>query len=321
MTASPSPIVSGDSTLVSADATGLTADQVGHFSAPSGWPCALLSGQPPSVEDRQSNPTADDLLPAVLALAPRGAAWGTDEAGDGRGASPVMLRVWRAIASWAADLNRRDFAVATQALPSAITTSLPDWEREYGLPDPCLSSQTSVADRIAAVQARFGALGGQSREYFICLAASLGYAVTIEEPTQFFVDGSECIDSGVREDYALCDEARCDDQVETYTLFAPPGVYGDEVAGGVIEDGFDCDDGECDADPIETFEDDPTGTVWKFWVVRLRSLRSTWFEVDTGECSADPIEGFLTADDLECTLRRACPPHTQLVFSYEPAGG
>ena len=291
------------------------------------------------------------MLPAVLALAPRGAAWGTDEAGDGKGASPVMLRFWRAIATWVADVNARDFAVATQAFPSAITTSLTDWETDYGLPDACRTSANTVAARISAVQARFGALGGQSREYFICLAASLGYDITIEEPTQFFIDTSEIIDGDVREDWFLVDDSQCDDPVETFTLFAPPGVYGDEVAGGILEGGFDCDFSECDGDPLETFEADPAGIVWKFWVVHVASLGETWFRAgdgglteswfvcedgvcddaaiegfgfdpvsdpptDEGECGYDPVEGFLPADTLECVLRSACPPHTQLVFSY-----
>ena len=56
---------------------------------PDGWPCALLGAAPPSVLDREGAPAADDLLPQILTLTPRGAAWGTDEAGDGADASPV----------------------------------------------------------------------------------------------------------------------------------------------------------------------------------------------------------------------------------------
>ena len=312
------PSVSGDTTLVTADATTVTADRIGRFEAPVGWPCSLVTGTAPSVADKQSNPSADDVLPAVLALAPRGPAWGTDEVGDGQGASPVMRKVWRAIAAWVADLNRRDFQVAVQCFPSAVTTALPDWERELGLPDPCRASANTVANRIAAVQQRFGALGGQSREYFICLAAALGYEIEIEEPTQFFCEESEIIAGDVVESYLLCEDGRCDDPVETFTLFKPPGVYGDEVAGGIREFYFGCDEGACDADPVETFDADPAGIVWADWVVRLASLESTWFRADEGECAADPIEGFLTADDLECVLRGACPPHTRLTFSYTP---
>jgi len=314
---STSPSATVDTTTLTADFTGGTADGVGEHATQAGWPCALLGLTPPSVADRQSNPTADDLLPAVLALAPRGPAWGTDEAGDGQGASPVMRRVWRAIAAFFADVNARDFEVATQAFPSAATISLPDWETELGLPDLCTADGVTLASRLAAVRTRFGAEGGQSREYFVCVAAALGYDVSIEEPSQFMCDESECIEGGVVETYFTCDDTQCDEPLESFAVYAAPGSYGDEVAGGIIEDGFSCDDGECDDTPLETFRPDPDGDVWQFWVVRVKTLGETWFRADEGECDGDPIEGFLQATDLECILQRACPPHTRLVFSYD----
>lgn len=154
---------------------------------PSGWPCAALPTTPPSVADLEAQPTADGLLTQILALTPRGPAWGTDEVGDGRGASPVQRSVWRALAAWAADHLGLDWQAATQTFPTAITYTLPDWERELGLPDPCFSGTGGVPARLAAVRARFAAIGGQSPAYFICLAASIGYAITITEfrPFQF----------------------------------------------------------------------------------------------------------------------------------------
>ena len=148
---------------------------------PEGWPCIALNKPVPAVADRQSNPTADEILPQVMALTPRGSAWGTDEAGDGRGASPVMRQVWRSIAAWVADLNARDFDASTQTFPSAISWTLPDWETEYGLPDPCFSRLGGFPARLGAVRSRFTAVGGQSPAYFVCLATSLGYDVRLEE--------------------------------------------------------------------------------------------------------------------------------------------
>lgn len=348
-------IVPVDTTAITADTTRITADRVGTRPVQAGWPCSLLGSSPPSVVDRQSYPTADDVLPAVLALTPRGAAWGTDEAGDGSGASPVMLGLWRALAAYVADVSARDFDTAVQAFPSAATISLADWEGELGLPDGCSAAETSIAARLRAVRARFGALGGSSPGYMICLAASLGYDITVEEPTQALCDVSECIDGDIVEGWFVCDETGCDEPVETFALHAPPGYYGDEVAGGIVEDGFCCDDGICDDTPIESFDADPAGIVWKFWIVHIRRLGDTWFEaadggiVETwfrcdegevgedvlegfsvlmpteaeiagaGEVASDPLEGFATAAGLECALRRVCPPHTELVFSYDVA--
>ncbi|MBU1041582.1 MAG: DUF2313 domain-containing protein [Proteobacteria bacterium] len=63
---------------------------------------------------------------------------------------------------------------------------LADWERVLGLPDGCAGglSQT-MAERIAAAMSKMRERGGQSRAYFIGVAAALGYAVTIEEHDAF----------------------------------------------------------------------------------------------------------------------------------------
>ncbi len=256
---------------------------------PAGWPCADLPTDPPSVVDKLSNPSADDLLPQVLQLTPRGAAWGTDEAGDGRGALPVMLQVWRGLAAHAAANYATEWDLAIQALPSAITWSLPDWEDEYGLPDPCVSGQAGTAQRVAAVRARFGAQGGQSPAYFICLARSLGYDIDIDEPTQFHCDDSECIGDNITELWFTADDGGCDDTpIESYELTSVSDE-GDEVSDQ---------------------------SVWRYWVVQVQTLGESYFVPDDGQCDADPLEGFTIAADLECEFRRYAPPHTQLVFDY-----
>ena len=256
-----------------------------------GWPCYGFPTVPPSVVDAEAQPTADSLLPQILPLTPRGAAWGTDEVGDGKGASPVQRRFWKALAAWAAGHLGLDWTAATQTFPTGITYTLPDWEKELGLPGPCTSGEGGLPVRQAAVRAKFGSVGGQSPGYFVCLAYSIGYSITIDEPTQFLCDVSECIGGEIQETYFRCD---------------------DDVVG---EDGA----------PLEGFilaTDDAAGdqvsdeTVWKYWVVNVRSPGETWFRVDEGECAYDPLEGFVPAADLECTLRALCPRHTQLIFNY-----
>lgn len=293
---------------------------------PEGWPCAHLAADPPSIVDRQSAPTADELLPQVLALTPRGAAWGTDGVGGGAVVAPVLRSFWRAIAGWVADVNGRDFEVASQVFPSAITLSLPDWELEYGLPDLCASGDRSTGARIAAVRGRFGAVGGSSPAYFVCLAKSIGYDVTIEEPTQFFCDLSDCSGPDIQELRFECSDdpslgGRCDDTpLESYLVPTADQIgQGDQVAGGgPFDTYFRCDEGRCDDSPLEaTSFDDPNGLLWKFWIVHVTSLGDTFFRVDEGRCDLDPLEGNLPAADLECLLRRDAPPHTKLLFSYD----
>lgn len=257
----------------------------------AGWPCYSLPTEPPSVVDLEAQPTADGLLPRILTLTPRGPAWGTDEAGDGRGASPVQRTVWRAVAGWAADHLGLDWTAATQALPSALTYTLGDWEREYGLPGPCSSGDGGVPVRQAAVRAKFASLGGQSPAYFVCLAKSLGYTITIDEPTQFLCDESECVGDDIQETYFQCDTDEIGDDGSPLEGFVLPT---DAAAGDQVSD----------------------DSVWKHWIVNVGATTETWFYVDDGECDYDPLEGFVPAADLECRLNAVCPPHTKLTFSY-----
>lgn len=61
-------------------------------------------------------------------------------------------------------------------------SALDEWERVLGLPDTCVKNESlAVRQRIAAVMAKLNGLGGQSKAFFIQLAASLGYSITITE--------------------------------------------------------------------------------------------------------------------------------------------
>lgn len=58
--------------------------------------------------------------------------------------------------------------------------ALKDWERVLALPDPCLIGVAqSVGQRVQAVISKMQGRGGQSKAFFIALAKSLGYDITI----------------------------------------------------------------------------------------------------------------------------------------------
>ena len=179
---------------------------------------------------------------------------------------------------------------------------------------------------------KFGAIGGQSPAYFVCLAASLGYDITIEEPTQFLCDDSVCVGTDTYEGWFCCDDGECVGEEVSEQGFAigisaigGPDPIGGPGSGGVVWADPDPSDlttcleyfiegSDPDADDNENQVSDQT--VWKYWIVHVTALGDTWFYCDDGECDGDPIEGFLPATDLECEFRRLCPPHTQLVFNY-----
>lgn len=77
--------------------------------------------------------------------------------------------------------------ILTEADPRTTYYLLPDWERVLGLPDPCSGQLPSIELRRAAVVTRITLRGGQSRAFFISLAAKLGFTITITEFRQFTV--------------------------------------------------------------------------------------------------------------------------------------
>lgn len=72
--------------------------------------------------------------------------------------------------------------ILIEADPRTCALTLSDWERVYGLPDPCVTAELSVDQRRAATVSLVIMQGGQSRLFFIDLAAELGYpGATIDE--------------------------------------------------------------------------------------------------------------------------------------------
>lgn len=78
---------------------------------------------------------------------------------------------------------------ATQLLkeqdPRYALETLPDWEKEYGLPDECSVLGGTLSQRRTNLLAKIRSTGGQSAQYFIDLFADEGVAITItvEEPS------------------------------------------------------------------------------------------------------------------------------------------
>lgn len=296
----PAPAPRADQWWPTADDALTTIDADDRALIPPGWPCAVLAGTPPSLSDAQSDPDPEAVLGQIAGvLTPRGPAWGTDEAGDGRQAGPVMRTLWRALAAWVARHNTDDWRLATQAVPSAVTDALADWEAELGLPDPCAGVQPSTAARVRAVRARFAAYGGQSPAYFICLAAALGATIWIEEPTQFFCDESEVTGDSIFETWFRIDEGEIDETpLEDYAL---GGVAPDADELGLdplIETSFEIDDGEIDETPLEDSAPSADGSVWKYWIVHISAID-------------DPAD----RPALECLIRAGASRHTVVLFS------
>lgn len=114
--------------------------------------------------------TAADYASLIEDLTPKGPAWTEDK-----------IR-----AAWGEEMARLDARIWTlveEADPRTTSELLADWERVLGLPDECMASlPLSINERRLIAWQRLTELGGQSRAYFIDLAARFGEpGVTISE--------------------------------------------------------------------------------------------------------------------------------------------
>jgi uncharacterized protein YmfQ (DUF2313 family) len=137
--------------------------------------------------DRHVRRSGDDYAVQLAALLPQGIAWSREP-------DSVLMKVIRGLAqifgfvdSRAADLLERE------SDPRITLELLPDWERNWGLPDPCLSEPLSIADRQKALVTKMTWLGGQSRQFFYDLAHEIGYDIgVIHEFSPWTFGISEC---------------------------------------------------------------------------------------------------------------------------------
>ena len=135
-----------------------------------------------AVSDTWVQRTAADYGQAIENELPTGAAWSRDPDGG------LMRWVQGCAEIWGDNAAAAALLLVTETDPRYTTALLGDWERAFGLPDPCLGSTVlSLPERRTALLNKLTIQGGQSRAFFIGVAAALGYAITITEfvPFQF----------------------------------------------------------------------------------------------------------------------------------------
>ena len=119
--------------------------------------------------DRQTTRTGDDYAEAFSFLLPRGQAWP-------RMFESTLMKVVRGLSQiWGEVEIRAAKLLRVESDPRITLELLPDWERNWGLPDPCYESPQSNDDRRLALVQRMTIEGAQSRQFFIDVSADLGY--------------------------------------------------------------------------------------------------------------------------------------------------
>lgn len=120
-------------------------------------------------------PTAADYLEQLKMLLPPGQAFPRDP-------GTTLHNLLEGMAIELARVDGRGEALPLEANPASTNELLSDWERVAGLPDKCAGVlEETLQGRKNALLAKLSSTGGQSPAYFIALARTLGYVVTIEE--------------------------------------------------------------------------------------------------------------------------------------------
>lgn len=241
------------------------------------------------VGDRHVRRSGDEYRDAFLALLPNGQAWPKHamdsvlwQACDG------LNQYWGSVDSRAADLLERE------SNPGTTIELLPDWERNWGLPDPCYTAPLTIGERQQALLLRMTIQGAQSREFFVSTAAYIGYTIHITEFRPFRVGMDRCGDN------------------RTVGNGAPQ--Y-DEWGRLILTQGWGVS-----PVPVGQLSEWPNygvggACIW-YWTVHVDQAKLVWFRCASGQCGVDPHLRIGLADDLECLLNRWKPAHTRILFDY-----
>ncbi len=163
---------------------------------------------------------SDDFLAAAQDLLPRGHAWPRDP-------GATLTLYWQAVSDQLAAMHGRALRLLeVESDPANTDEALADWERAFGLPDPCSGPAPTVQQRRAELVARLTASGGSSIAYFVGVAAALGYTITIEEFQPAVADGLVADGPAYSDDWAHAWLVRAPET--TVTEFVADGSYADE---------------------------------------------------------------------------------------------
>lgn len=239
--------------------------------------------------DRHIRRLGADYADVLAALLPIGQAWPREP-------DSTLIRTVRGLAEYYGFVDRRAADLLERESDPRITLELLiDWERNWGLPDPCYQEPFTIGDRQIALVQRMTIEGAQSRKFFIGVALGIGYVISISEYRPFMVGLDRVGDNRI-----IGDGSGTQQNERGYPLLNSIGlpVALDEYSEYPYMLG----------QPENRF----------YWTVHVGRARLTWFRCGSGggECGIDPHLLIGLATDLECLLRRWAPAHSQIIFDY-----
>lgn len=164
--------------------------------------------------------TAEQYRDQLQALLPRGKAWP-------READAVLTALLDGLAPALARADARAEDLLDEADPRTTAELLADWERVAGLPDRCVTTTQTAIERRDALVARITNAGGQSRAFFVALAAFLGYTITVAEYRPFQAGVSRAGDALTNGDWLF--SWRVEAPAETVRSFVAGSLAGEPL--------------------------------------------------------------------------------------------
>ncbi|GEP09800.1 YmfQ family protein [Methylobacterium gnaphalii] len=190
--------------------------------------------------DRHVRRDGDDYAEAFASLLPVGAAWPRDPGSDLMRLLRGQAEIWGStVDARAADLLERE------ADPRSTLELLSEWERAFGLPEPCVDEELTIEERRLLLVEKITAEGGQSRAFFYAVAMRLGYVIRIVEYSPFMCGVSRIGDT--RQTGTNGEQYRWEIGPPEIRFYWKIRVYGQRVSW------FRTGSGQCGIDPMVRF--------------------------------------------------------------------
>jgi uncharacterized protein YmfQ (DUF2313 family) len=139
--------------------------------------------------DKHIRRAGSDYAQAYLDLLPLGQAWPRED-------DSTLVKVVNGLCEyWGYVDSRQADILEIESDPRKTVALLPEWERAWGLPDPCFPTVTTIGERQRMLVLYMTWMGGQSRDYFTRLMAWLGFEIKIGEYAPFMAGMSQVGDT------------------------------------------------------------------------------------------------------------------------------
>ncbi len=117
--------------------------------------------------------TLADYSSLLANLLPQGFAW------PRKGITNRFSALLDVIAGELLQVESRYNSLVNELLPDTTNELIPEHERYAGLPESCTGPLSTLQERVGALVAKLSIQGGLSEQFYIDLAASMGYTITI----------------------------------------------------------------------------------------------------------------------------------------------